>query len=69
VKRSRRYVVNLSNTKKAGIENAKAYEMSFMFHCSLSFHSILFRSHLLLKSVLKLLLQRSNNLRMKVKTS
>jgi hypothetical protein len=68
VKRSRRYVVNLSNTNKDGIENAKAYGMSFMFHCSLSFHSILFRSHLL-KSVLKLLLQRSNNLRMKVKTS
>jgi hypothetical protein len=60
VERSRRYVVNLSNTNKDGIENAKAYGMSFMFHCSLSFHSILFRSHLL-KSVLKLFKDEGQN--------
>jgi hypothetical protein len=62
--------VNLYNTKEDGIKNAKAQEMSFTLYCSLSFCLILFHLHLLLETlVLKLTLQRSDNLRMKVQTS
>jgi hypothetical protein len=39
--------VNLFNTKEDKIKNTKTYEMSFMLHYSLSFHSISFHLHLL----------------------
>jgi hypothetical protein len=42
-------LVFLFDMKEDGIGNAKAHEMSFMLHYSLSFHSILFHLHLLLK--------------------
>jgi hypothetical protein len=41
--------VNLFNTKEDGIKNVKSYEMSFILYCALSFHSIMFHLHLLLK--------------------
>jgi hypothetical protein len=42
--------VNLFDTKKDGIKNVKIYEMSFILYCLLSFHLILFHSHVLLKT-------------------
>jgi hypothetical protein len=58
VQRSRRYISELMYTKKDGINNAKAHEMSFILYCSLLSCLILFYSHLLLKTfVLKLTLQ------------